>query len=144
MFCAPGCPQVFATQGALQTFTDCRSMLASVRRVQAVLSDVPPDPSMTAALPPGAWWDVANQLNGSLPVGEESSHEIGYSRAAAGMAAASEGSSSALGSAVMAARRGDLELRNVTFAYPARPGVPVLKQLSLTLPRGKVTAVVGR
>ena len=34
--------------------------------------------------------------------------------------------------------------RDVTFSYPARPGVPVLQGLTLTLPRGKVTAVVGR
>ena len=43
---------VFATQGMLQTFADLRGMLASVRRVKAVLSELPPDESMEAALPP--------------------------------------------------------------------------------------------
>jgi ABC-type multidrug transport system fused ATPase/permease subunit len=45
---------------------------------------------------------------------------------------------------LQAAKRGPLELRDVHFAYPVRPDVPVLVDLNLTLPRGKVTAVVGR
>lgn len=37
----------------------------------------------------------------------------------------------------------DLVLENVTFAYPSRPHVKVLDNLSLTLEKGKVTALVG-
>ncbi|OAR02191.1 hypothetical protein LLEC1_03410 [Akanthomyces lecanii] len=37
----------------------------------------------------------------------------------------------------------DLVLENVTFAYPSRPHVKVLDNLSLTFERGKVTALVG-
>lgn len=37
----------------------------------------------------------------------------------------------------------DLVLDNVTFAYPSRPHVKVLDNLSLTLEKGKVTALVG-
>ncbi|KAK4120199.1 P-loop containing nucleoside triphosphate hydrolase protein [Parathielavia appendiculata] len=39
---------------------------------------------------------------------------------------------------------GLLELENVSFAYPTRPGVPVLDDFSLTVPAGKVTALVGQ
>ncbi|USW57061.1 Putative Type 1 protein exporter [Septoria linicola] len=38
---------------------------------------------------------------------------------------------------------GDIQLRNVDFAYPARPDNPVLQGLSLDVPAGKTTALVG-
>lgn len=37
---------------------------------------------------------------------------------------------------------GRIELENVTFAYPTRPGVTVLDDFSLVAPAGKVTALV--
>jgi ATP-binding cassette subfamily B (MDR/TAP) protein 1 len=37
---------------------------------------------------------------------------------------------------------GHIELENVTFAYPSRPGITVLDDFSLTVPAGKVTALV--
>jgi ATP-binding cassette subfamily B (MDR/TAP) protein 1 len=37
---------------------------------------------------------------------------------------------------------GLVELENVSFAYPTRPGVPVLDNFSLRVPAGKVTALV--
>lgn len=37
----------------------------------------------------------------------------------------------------------DITFSNVTFAYPSRPHVKVLDDLSLTFPAGKVTAIVG-
>lgn len=37
---------------------------------------------------------------------------------------------------------GLVELENVTFAYPTRPGITVLDNFSLTVPAGKVTALV--
>ncbi|KAK4233960.1 Leptomycin B resistance protein pmd1 [Achaetomium macrosporum] len=39
---------------------------------------------------------------------------------------------------------GLVELENVTFAYPTRPGTTVLDNFSLTAPAGKVTALVGQ
>jgi ATP-binding cassette, subfamily B (MDR/TAP), member 1 len=36
-----------------------------------------------------------------------------------------------------------LKLQNVTFSYPERPTVTILDELSLDIPAGKVTAVVG-
>ncbi|KAJ7733032.1 P-loop containing nucleoside triphosphate hydrolase protein [Mycena metata] len=38
---------------------------------------------------------------------------------------------------------GLLELEHVTFAYPSRPDIPVLKDISITFPAGKTTALVG-
>ncbi|KAJ5155561.1 ABC transporter [Penicillium capsulatum] len=38
---------------------------------------------------------------------------------------------------------GDIEFRDVSFSYPMRPGVTVLKDFSLHIPAGKVTALVG-
>jgi ATP-binding cassette subfamily B (MDR/TAP) protein 1 len=39
--------------------------------------------------------------------------------------------------------KGHLNLQNVDFSYPTRPTVTVLDDLSLDIPAGKVTAVVG-
>ena len=38
---------------------------------------------------------------------------------------------------------GLVEFRNVSFSYPSRPNQPVLRNLSFTAPKGKVTALVG-
>lgn len=42
------------------------------------------------------------------------------------------------------AKEGDIEFRDVTFAYPLRPNMPVLDGLNLTLKQGTVTALVGQ
>ncbi|ROT38993.1 P-loop containing nucleoside triphosphate hydrolase protein [Sodiomyces alkalinus F11] len=39
---------------------------------------------------------------------------------------------------------GHLEIENVTFAYPTRPGINVLDDFTLNVPAGKVTALVGQ
>lgn len=44
---------VFATQGMLQSFIDARTTAAALLRVQGVLAELPPDPSMAASLAPG-------------------------------------------------------------------------------------------
>lgn len=38
----------------------------------------------------------------------------------------------------------EIEVRNVTFEFPSRPGKKALDDVSLTIERGKVTALVGR
>ena len=39
--------------------------------------------------------------------------------------------------------RGQVELRHVFFAYPTRPGAPILRDLSFVIPSGKFAALVG-
>ncbi|XP_059629378.1 ABC transporter B family member 11-like isoform X2 [Cornus florida] len=39
--------------------------------------------------------------------------------------------------------KGEIELRHVSFKYPARPDVQILRDLSLTIPCGKTVALVG-
>ncbi|KAL4941992.1 hypothetical protein BDV06DRAFT_193301 [Aspergillus oleicola] len=39
---------------------------------------------------------------------------------------------------------GEVELKNVSFCYPTRPGITVLDNFSLKVPAGKVTALVGQ
>lgn len=39
--------------------------------------------------------------------------------------------------------RGDLELRNVTFSYPKRPGCPALKGIDMNVKSGQFVALVG-
>jgi ATP-binding cassette subfamily B (MDR/TAP) protein 1 len=38
---------------------------------------------------------------------------------------------------------GEITLEDVTFSYPSRPTVPVVKSLSLKFPAGKTAALVG-
>jgi hypothetical protein len=75
--------------------------LHSAKQVRDMLQNSDPDPSMYGALPPGAWWEVAN---GAEPVMEPYADKAGDA-------------------AIRAARWGDLELRDVCFAYPVRKEV---------------------
>lgn len=119
---------VFATQGLLQTWTDARQTWSSVKRVQAIFSEMPTDPSMEEALPPGAWWEVAGKGSSGTLEAERN----GVSLRKPEM------------SALKAATIGDLVLDQVEFYYPARPDARVLHNFSITIPCGKVTALVGR
>ncbi|KAJ9505384.1 hypothetical protein QJQ45_024133 [Haematococcus lacustris] len=101
---------------------DPEHWLSKLNYIRQVLVSSEPDPSMYGALPPGAWWEVAN---GNAPPVQPYADKAGTA-------------------AVEAAQQGPLELRDVTFSYPVRPHVKVLEGLTLTLPRGSVTAVVGR
>eukprot|EP00884_Botryococcus_braunii_P013700 jgi/Botrbrau1/22330/Bobra.0002s0009.2 len=115
---------VYATQGVVLTFADMRRVLASIRRIQDLLENACPDPSMYGALPPGAWWENLNE--GTLAPKQEAYGPF------------------AGDSAVWAAQAGALKLCDVYFSYPLRPNFQVLKGLSLTLKKGTVTALVGR
>ena len=42
-----------------------------------------------------------------------------------------------------AACEGEIEIRNLSFAYPSRPSAQVLHELNLSIPAGKTTALVG-
>lgn len=39
--------------------------------------------------------------------------------------------------------QGELKFENVTFAYPTRPTVPILKNFNMSIPAGKTVALVG-
>lgn len=133
---------VFATQGALQTFTDIRGALASIRRVQQVLKEIPVDSSMAESLPPGAWWDVATERAAVLAATKGSGAcEINYSSSTEDDPEAE--AEAAPDAAILACQSGDLILKNVNFSYPTRPNARVLRDLNMTLPRGKITALVG-
>ncbi|GLI67398.1 hypothetical protein VaNZ11_011584 [Volvox africanus] len=113
---------MYAVQGSANTLSELRRASGAFQRVRDMVQNSEPDPSMYGALPPGAWWEVAN---GELPAVQP------YGPAAGDRA-------------IEAARRGrGLELRNVHFAYPARPESGVLQGLQLTLPHGRTTALVG-
>lgn len=120
----------FATQGLLQSWTDARRAGSALKRVQTMLAEQRTDDSMAKSLPPGAWWEFANEMAGecALSVDEASDGEEPEDRP----------------TAAQAAQRGDLVVSNVSFSYATRPGVKVIDDLSLTLPRGQVTALVGR
>ncbi|KAJ6494248.1 multidrug resistance protein 1 [Mycena sanguinolenta] len=51
--------------------------------------------------------------------------------------------SSQVGGLKPSAVSGTLDLEKVSFTYPSRPDVPVLKDISLSFPAGKTTALVG-
>ena len=38
---------------------------------------------------------------------------------------------------------GDVELRNVTFAYPTRPDCLILKHFDLMIPKGRLSACIS-
>jgi ATP-binding cassette, subfamily B (MDR/TAP), member 1 len=39
---------------------------------------------------------------------------------------------------------GNIRLVDVSFAYPTRPAIPVLRNISLDIPAGEITAIVGK
>ncbi|KAG1652896.1 hypothetical protein FOA52_003936, partial [Chlamydomonas sp. UWO 241] len=114
---------MYATQGFANTLTELRRASGALSRVRSMVNDSDPDPSVAGALPPGAWWEVAN---GSMRLDSTPSMD-------------------ASDTAVDAAKTGGaLELRGVSFWYPSRPDAMVLSDVTVSLPRGQVTAVVGR
>uniref|UniRef100_A0A061QMA6 Abc transporter b family member 28-like n=1 Tax=Tetraselmis sp. GSL018 TaxID=582737 RepID=A0A061QMA6_9CHLO len=113
---------IFASQGVVNTLSEFRAVQVSLERVQKMLRESSPDPAMTQALPPGAWWD--SSINTWDPRGDGPDLDDN--------------------AAVKAAASGSLELKDLWFSYPMRPETPVLKDLNLVLERGKVTAIVGR
>lgn len=39
--------------------------------------------------------------------------------------------------------KGNIEFRNISFNYPSRADVEILNDMSLTVPGGSITAIVG-
>lgn len=85
-------------------------------------------------------------LNLILPKGEKASRVEKEARRTA--ADPEKGKSAASGSPAALIDEKDrkgvtIGLKNVTFSYPSRPGVPVLSSLSLDIPSGSFAALVG-
>jgi ATP-binding cassette subfamily B (MDR/TAP) protein 8 len=99
--CAPACvARMHACSLACTLFRHRRHVPPPPHhpQVRSLVQGADPDPSMYGALPPGAWWEVAN---GAEPVVEAYADRAGDA-------------------AIVAARSGDLELADVSFAYPLR------------------------
>lgn len=69
-------------------------------RIRETLSKEELDPGMAAALPPGAWWRSTGERSCVEPYGPHAGD-----------------------AAIQAAKRGNLELRHVSFSYPLRPNM---------------------
>lgn len=117
---------IFATQGVVNSLADLRAALAALGRARSLVTAAAPEPALAALLPTAAAGTTA---------AARCSPDSGADKAAAAVEGA------ALARA--AAERGDITLNAVHFAYPTRPTAEVLQGVSLTLPHGKVTALVG-
>ncbi len=53
-------PACGTLQGTVNTLSELRRAAGAFNRVQELIQHSDPDPSMYGALPPGAWWEVAN------------------------------------------------------------------------------------
>lgn len=84
----------YASQGIVNTLTELRRASGALGRIRQMISSSEIDQSMAGALPPGAWWEIAN---GRPPHVESYGDEAGDA-------------------ALIAARHGSLELRNVSFS----------------------------
>eukprot|EP00877_Chromochloris_zofingiensis_P003375 jgi/Chrzof1/13038/Cz07g17170.t1 len=118
---------MYATQGAVNTLSEMRRAAGAFARVRSLMQTSDPDPSMYGALPPGAWWEVAN---GADPVIQPYADKAGAGAGAAGAAGA--GAAGAAAGICRTAKRTFFILNLL------------LQDVSLTLKRGTVTALVGR
>ncbi len=88
----------FLRQREKQISIEC---ICACGRIRGKLAEEEPDPTMAAALPPGVWWAAHSLPGRAEPYGPHAGD-----------------------AAVDAARRGDLQLRDVDFSYPLRPEAP--------------------
>uniref|UniRef100_A0A0A8ZZ83 ABC transporter domain-containing protein n=1 Tax=Arundo donax TaxID=35708 RepID=A0A0A8ZZ83_ARUDO len=120
----------FAVQGAVNTLGDLRGMLASIERINSILSAKDIDDSLA--------YGLAKELDSKEL--EDSSGGV-YENGAVNKHFMSELKSSS--SCSNLAWSGDIHLKDVYFSYPLRSDVEILNGLDLTIECGKVTALVG-
>ncbi|KAF8692671.1 hypothetical protein HU200_039499 [Digitaria exilis] len=125
-----GGSKVNAVQGAVNTLGDLRGTLASIERINSILSAKDIDDSLAYGLAKELDSKELGDSNGGL-------YENGSVNKHFMSALKSSSSCSNL------AWSGDIHLKDVHFSYPLRSDVEILNGLDLTLECGKVTALVG-
>lgn len=146
---------IFATQGVVNTAADAKAAAAALGRARDLVTSVAPDPALADVIPA----DVDAASSDAASSSASSSSSFGDAAAAAGVASSDclpvpdaadtsvEDESAETGAGTRHARAaaavGDIELRDVHFAFPSRPDADVLTGVDLTLPQGQVTALVG-
>ncbi|CAN6166054.1 unnamed protein product [Urochloa humidicola] len=120
----------FAVQGAVNTLGDLRATLASIERINSILSAKDIDDSLAYGLAKELDSKEHGDSNGGVfENGSVNKHFMS--------ALKSSSSCSNL------AWSGDIHLKDVHFSYPLRSDVEILNGLDLTIECGKVTALVG-
>ncbi|TKW31847.1 hypothetical protein SEVIR_2G132800v4 [Setaria viridis] len=120
----------FAVQGAVNTLGDLRSTLASIERINSILSAKDIDDSLAYGLAKELDSKEIGDSNGGL-----------YENGSVNKHFMSELKSSS--SCSNLAWSGDIHLKDVHFSYPLRSDVEILNGLDLMIECGKVTALVG-
>ncbi|CAG9466655.1 unnamed protein product [Pedinophyceae sp. YPF-701] len=122
---------VFATQGLVNTLADARRAVSAIASIHKTLENADPEAARQGE-------DYAPDFDAGVPaiVAKPS----GGVEAVPSATAREEDRTSARELATSS----DLVLSGVSFAYPARPSVRVLKHIDLRLRAGTVTALVGR
>ncbi|PVH63858.1 hypothetical protein PAHAL_2G122500 [Panicum hallii] len=120
----------FAVQGAVNTLGDLRGTLASIERINSLLSAKDIDDSLAYGLAKELDSKELEDSNGGV-------YENGFINKHFMSELKSSSSCSNL------AWSGDIHLKDVHFSYPLRSDVEILNGLDLTIECGKVTALVG-
>ncbi|CAL5080085.1 unnamed protein product [Urochloa decumbens] len=120
----------FAVQGAVNTLGDLRATLASIERINSVLSAKDIDDSLA--------YGLAKELD-SKELGDSDGGVFENGSVNKHFMSALKSSSSCSN----LAWSGDIHLKDVHFSYPLRSDVEILNGLDLTIECGKVTALVG-
>ncbi|CAN6213957.1 unnamed protein product [Urochloa humidicola] len=120
----------FAVQGAVNTLGDLRATLASVERINSILSAKDIDDSLA--------YGLAKELD-SKELGDSNGGAFENGSVNKHFMSALKSSSSCSN----LAWSGDIHLKDVHFSYPLRSDVEILNGLDLTIECGKVTALVG-
>jgi ATP-binding cassette subfamily B (MDR/TAP) protein 8 len=139
---------IFATQGVVNTAADFKAAGSALRRVRELCTSQEPDEAQLRVLRER---DVAREDDARAAeerldsaadkdVSSDVSSDEGSGRRGFGTVAASSGDAVR---ALLSSEGGDVRLENVSFAYPSRPNDLVLRDCSLTIPRGKTLALVG-
>ncbi|KAK1320238.1 ABC transporter B family member 28 [Acorus calamus] len=127
----------FAVQGGVNTLGDLRGSLASVARINSIISKAEIDESLSYGVEKEILKKDQDADTFKLLYEDETSdnNQIPSTNYMSARKSATDGCNLAW--------CGDICLEDVYFSYPLRPDVEVLNGLNLTLKRGTVTALVG-